>query len=232
MSAAGRPGGIACLRGEPAGRGAWSKPQRNTCGTRGPSVASTTRLVVTLVTLGAVFAACGGGSGPSGPDAVPAAEREAHLRAMKNRLDDPRQLRPMTISEIAELPQFPRAYTREQLTEISVLEQRGVVVEGFVARLRQMQDGDFHIQLTEAWPGGCLDADTADQFFTELTPGIRARKPAYTWERLLPLCGAQTRVRVSGWLMWDDPHHTRITFWEVHPVTRIEVCCWRDLSSP
>jgi hypothetical protein len=118
-----------------------------------------------------------------------------------------------------------------QLTEISALEERGVMVEGFVARLRQMQDGDYHIQLAEAWPGHCLGGDTPDQFFTELTPGIRARKPAYTWERLLPLCGADTRIRVSGWLMWDNPHHTRITFWEIHPVTRIELCCWRDLAS-
>lgn len=189
------------------------------------------RIAMSLVTLGAVLAACGGGSGPAGPDEMPAAEREAHLNAMKDRLVDPRQLSRMTITEIAALPRYPRAYTRQQFTELSALEERGVTVEGFVARLRQMQDGDYHIQLTEAWPGRCLGADAPDQFFTELTPGIRARKPAYTWERLVPLCGAQTRIRVSGWLMWDNPHHTRITFWEVHPVTRIEVCCWRDLSS-
>ncbi len=188
--------------------------------------------VVTLVVLSLLVAECGGGgSGPAGPDEVPAAEREAHLQDMKNRLDDPRQVVGMTILEIAALPQFPRAYTRQQFTEISALEERGVMVEGFVARLRQMQDGDYHIQLAEAWPGHCLGGDTPDQFFTELTPGIRARKPAYTWERLLPLCGADTRIRVSGWLMWDNPHHTRITFWEVHPVTRIELCCWRDLAS-
>src|SRR5262245_39395478 len=156
------------------------------------------RTAVTLVTLGILLTACGGGSGPAGPDEMPAAEREAHLREMKDRLDDPRQLFPMTISEIAALPQFPRAYTRQQFIEISALEKRGVTVRGFVARLRQMQDGDYHVQLTEAWPGQCRGGDTPDQFFTELTPGIRARKPAYTWERLLPLCGAQTPIRVSG----------------------------------
>ncbi len=187
-----------------------------------------------VVTVGLLSAGCSGGdggSGPAGPDDVPTAEREAHLNEMKGRLQDPPHVERMTITDIAALPQFPRAYSRQQLPEISALEQRGVVVEGFVARLRQMQDGDYHIQLTEAWPGRCLGSDTPEQFFTELTPGIRARKPAYTWERLLPLCGVETRIRVAGWLMWDNPHHTRITFWEVHPVTRIEVCCWRDLSS-
>ena len=93
---------------------------------------------VTLVTFAALIVACGGGSGPAGPDEMPAAEREAHLRAMKDRVDDPRQLLHMTIPEIAMLPQFPRAYTRQQFVEISALEQRGVTVEGFVARLRQM----------------------------------------------------------------------------------------------
>jgi hypothetical protein len=74
---------------------------------------------------------------------MPAAEREAHLRAMKDRVDDPRQLLHMTIPEIAMLPQCPRAYTRQRFAEISALERHGVTVEGFVARLRQMTDGDY-----------------------------------------------------------------------------------------
>src|SRR4029453_9287605 len=150
-------------------------------------------LSLTLVMLSLLTAECGGGgSGPAGPDEVPPAERQAHLDEMKQRLADPLHLVRMTITEIAALPQFPRAYTRAQLAEISTLEHRGAMVEGFVARLRQMKDGDYHIQLTEAWPGQCLGGDTPDQFFTELTPDIRARKPAYTWERLVPLCGAET----------------------------------------
>jgi hypothetical protein len=118
----------------------------------------------TAVVLAILTTACGGGSGPAGPDDVPAAEREAHLQAMKERLDEPSQLVRMTIPEIAALPQFPRAYTRLQLADITALERRGVVVEGFVARLRQMTDGDYHIQLTEAWPGQCLDRDTSEQW--------------------------------------------------------------------
>jgi hypothetical protein len=160
---------------------------------------------------------------------VPSAEREAHLNEMKGRLADPPRLTPMTITEIAALPRFPRAYSRQQLAEISALEQRGVVVEAYLARVLRKSDGDYHLQLTEAPPGRCLGQDTSDQLITELTPGIRERKPAYTFEALQALCGTDTRIRVSGWLMWDTPHHTRITFWEVHPVTRIE-CCGRELT--
>ena len=95
-----------------------------------------------------------------------------------------------------------------------------------------MDDGDYHVQITEV-PVGCLGRDTTDQLITELTPGIRARRPQYTLGALRALCGADTRVRVSGWLLYDSPHNGdsgRSTPWEVHPITRIEVCCWQDLA--
>jgi hypothetical protein len=188
-------------------------------------------LTVTVALLVAI--ACGKSSGPTGPDTVPEAERGEHLQAGKNRADDPPRLTSMTVSEILALPAFPRAYSRSQLEEISTLDARGVRVTGFVARIRQMDDGDYHIQITEAPPGRCLNRDTPDQVITELTPGIRARKPAYGLAALRGLCGADTQVRLSGWLLFDSPHRDdsgRGTAWEVHPVTRIEICCWRELS--
>ncbi len=118
--------------------------------------------------------------------------------------------------------------------EISVLESRGVTVEGFVTRVRQMNDGDYHIQITEALLGRCLDYDTPDQLIAELTPGIRAGQPAYTWEKISQICGSAMRVRLSGWLLFDSSRHAqdqaRSTPWEVHPVTRLEWCCWRELD--
>jgi hypothetical protein len=51
--------------------------------------------------------------------------------------------------------------------------------------------------------------------------------------------GPPTRVRVYGWLFYDDPHSGdgsvgtwRGTAWEIHPVTRIEVfenVNWREI---
>lgn len=178
------------------------------------------------------LAACGHGSDATGPDVVPESERAAHLAEQKGRVADPPSLTTMRIAEVMALPTFPRAYTREQLAEFSALEERGVTVTGFVTRLRRMDDGDFHVQITET-PVGCLGRDTTDQLITELTPGIRERRPAYAFEALTPLCGSDVSVRISGWLLYDSPHRDdrgRGTPWEVHPVTRIEVCCWRDLS--
>ena len=179
-----------------------------------------------------VMAGCGS-STPTGPDVVPTGERAEHLAGMKNRLEEPVRPTPMSITEIIGLPTFPRAYTRVQLADIAALEAQGVIVTGFVARLRRMADGDYHIQVTQAPLGRCLGHDTTDQLITELTPGIRARKPGYTFEKLQPFCGAATPLRLTGWLLYDSPHSGdagRSTPWEVHPVTRIEVCCWQELG--
>jgi hypothetical protein len=186
-----------------------------------------------LVACALLASACGQSSRTTGPDMVPEAERGDHLTAAKTRLQDPPRLTAMSIAEVIALPTFSRAYSRSDLVQISDLEARGVVVTGFVARVIRKEDGDYHVQITEAPRGRCLDNDTTDQLITEVTPGIRDRKPAYTFEALRPLCGADTRIRVSGWLLYDSPHKGdggRSTPWEVHPVTRIELCCWRELS--
>lgn len=190
------------------------------------------RLAVPLALAALAMAGCGHGSDATGPDVVPESERAAHLAEQKGRTENPPRLTTMRIAEVMVLPTFPRAYTHEQLAEFSAIEERGVTVTGFVTRLRRMADGDFHIQIAEARVG-CLGRDTTDQLITELTPGIREVRPAYTFEALTPPCGSDVAVRVSGWLMYDSPHKEdsgRGTPWEVHPVTRIEVCCWQDLS--
>jgi hypothetical protein len=166
-------------------------------------------------------------------DVVPSVERVAHLAAMKRRTDEPPALAPMTIADLFALPRPPRAYTRAQLAEVIALEGRGVSVTGFVARVDPQRDGDFHIQITAQPPRRCLRHTTSDQLITELTPQFQARRPAYTTKALRTLCGTATRVRISGWLLYDAPHDRdwwRSTGWEVHPVDRIEVCCWRELE--
>jgi len=56
---------------------------------------------------------------------------------------------------------------------------------------------------------------------------------------LSPLVDANTRVRISGWLMFDVEHVGAIgtqrgTVWEVHPITRIQTennGQWIDLDN-
>src|SRR5262249_30701592 len=94
---------------------------------------------------------------------IPSRDRAAHLAAMKARTDEPAALSPMTIDALFPLARPPRASTRAQLAEISALENRGVSVTGFVARVAPQRDGDFHIQITAQPPRGCLRHTTSDQ---------------------------------------------------------------------
>jgi hypothetical protein len=180
-----------------------------------------------------LVAALGSVEGADLAHVVPSAERSPHLAAMKARTAEPASLSPMNIAALFALPRPPRAYTRAQLTDIIALEGRGVSVTGFVARVDPKRDGDFHVQITAQPPHRCLRHTTSDQLITELTPHFQARRPAYTLDALRALCGTTAQVRISGWLLYDAPHDRdwwRSTGWEVHPITRIEVCCWRELE--
>jgi hypothetical protein len=105
-------------------------------------------------------------------------------------------------------------------------------------------DVDWHSYLVEH-PG---DANRLS-VIAEMTPRTR---PAHHWTfaGLHALAGSSTRVRLTGWLLLDPEHFNnvtgyvspqgvpatnvwRVTIWELHPVTRIEVCQvghWVDLD--
>jgi hypothetical protein len=92
---------------------------------------------------------------------------------------------------------------------------------------------DWHIYLTKT-----AARPISEAIIVETTPRTR---PSHKWtpDMLRPLVDANTRVRVSGWLMFDVEHVGAIgtqrgTVWEVHPVTRIQAeknGQWVDLDS-
>lgn len=105
---------------------------------------------------------------------------------------------------------------------------------------------DWHVYLT-AKPN-----DSHRQaIVVEATPRVRPAHPGWTLDALQQLSAAGTPVRVSGWLMFDPEHwdqmwkylgasdtvgvKARITLWEIHPITRIEVKrdgAWHSLDAP
>lgn len=169
-----------------------------------------------------------------------AARAERHLRAMKDRAIAPAAAQPLTISEMGDLPRS------RPLAEYSVVERRGVRVEGYVQRILRATDGDFHLSLSP------LRTHMGDRrgfanATAEVTPQWARRSSAWSYERLAevfrPLRGSTTdweggprRVRLSGWLMYDYPSEgavpedlysiPAVSAWEIHPVTRIEF--WND----
>lgn len=92
---------------------------------------------------------------------------------------------------------------------------------------------DWHIYLTAS-----SAQQISDAIIVETTPRTR---PQHKWttNTLAPLVDSQTKVRISGWLMYDSEHigaigTQRATVWEVHPITKIEVQTngqWVDLDS-
>jgi hypothetical protein len=93
---------------------------------------------------------------------------------------------------------------------------------------------DWHIYLTKT-----AARPISEAVIVETTPRTR---PAHKWTTamLKPLVDSDTRVRISGWLMFDSEHigvigTQRATVWEVHPITRIQVensGHWVDLDEP
>ena len=170
-----------------------------------------------------------------------AGEAARHMRGLKDRRVAPASVSAFTLADFAALPH------REALAGNTPLERRGVTMEGYVQRFMRAVDDDYHLELapTARAPGG---RDTV-YATAEITPASRRGSQRWSYEALLaafrPNRGGATawnsgprRVRVSGWLLYDFPYDAppsdwtmrmaspRISGWEIHPVTRIEL--WDD----
>lgn len=172
----------------------------------------------------------------------PLADRAArHLRTMKDRRASPTSATSFTLADFAALPHHAT------VADYARIERRGVVVEGYVQRLLRASDDDYHMEVapTRRSPGG---SDTM-YVTAEITPGVRGGTDGWSYARLVtvlrPNHGGETewdggprRARVTGWLLYDYQYDEtpsvweqrlaapRISGWEIHPVTRIEV--WDD----
>lgn len=164
-----------------------------------------------------------------------------HLRTQKSRTALPLEVTEMSIEEVQALPHG------RPIAEVAAIEARGVSLEGYVQRTLLAGDGDLHLELapTRRLPGG---PDTT-YVTAEITPSFRHGSAAWQHERLRerfrPNRGGPAawdsgpaRVRLTGWLLYDGPYDRqpsrwtlenaapRVSGWEIHPVTRIEV--WDD----
>lgn len=174
-----------------------------------------------------------------------AGSAERHLRAMKERTTAPAAYSPMSFADFVALPHgLP-------VSRFEALERRGVSVEGYAKFMSQSSDGDYHLLLSATPPPPLTQL--SDVITGEVTPqwlkGSRwwqweflrtALRPHSWWEPQWP--NGPRRVRISGWLLYDfqydepffkdrrprlpSPVPHRLTGWEIHPITRIEL--WDD----
>jgi hypothetical protein len=188
-------------------------------------LAAALALAIGVIGLAGFFAVVG-----EGPFVTP---EERHLRAMKERTGTPERVEPVGYEFFAALPHD------RPLPEFAALERRAVSLEGYVQQVVPASDGDVHLEVARRPPG---DPAYDPRYVTaEITPAWRRGSRPWRIESLLatfrpthggptPWDGGPRRVRVSGWLLYDFQYdgpptarRPRLTGWEIHPVTRVEV---------
>lgn len=178
---------------------------------------------------------------------------------LKNRIDPLPPPHDVTWSAIGSLA-YPAAkpsrmsWTPAQLAQIKPYEGVALRVIAFISsdvkvessgkgestncHFTGQDDVDWHVYLTEQ-PNQTI----AQAVIVETTPRVRA---GHKWDHnvLQRWVNQNTPVRISGFLMLDPEHRDvvgseRETVWEIHPITKIEVCkaasCteaqWADLDT-
>jgi hypothetical protein len=159
---------------------------------------------------------------------------DAELNKKKNRTDDtPPNTQTRTLGQIRAFPE-PTSWVRgQERSSIAFRENRGVVVKAFLldarvsgkettnCKLGGEENKDFHLDLVSFRTAHEETAITA-----EITP--RLRKGGWEFDKLDFLGEEKYYVRITGWYLLDTMHISnpleRATNWEIHPVTKFEVC--------
>ncbi len=142
------------------------------------------------------------------------------------------RLRPKAVMKMKDRPR--RQWTTAAQQEVAQWESRGAQVEGYLLNFKQkMQapescncysktDRDIHLNLT-ATPAG----PKTKSMVMEISPRLMPQHPKWNLTTLQQLANRGARLRISGWLMYDQEHFynvgkSRGTVWELHPIHEIE----------
>jgi hypothetical protein len=177
-----------------------------------------------------------GGFGAEGKGGDPS------LNKQKNRFTMPLDVKDVSVASILQIPtselsglgrshreRWPVGavdFLREQ-------ETRGVRVTGYLVAAKEegpescngYSDSlhDFHIWISDA-----PSFEKSNGLIVEMTPRWQSVRPDWKMDELRSLVREHARVRVTGWLLWDEEHpdevgKSRASQWEIHPVTQFEV---------
>jgi len=176
------------------------------------------------------------------------------LNRLKNRAAVPATFEPFDFYDFATL-KIPAGAGRKHRDHwpdvdralVDAQEKRAVQVVGYLIRVRleapespnchsdDPAQRDFHLWVTNS--PSFDDDDSEGAVVVEVTPRIRSQHPSWSLTNLRRLGMQHSPIRAGGWLMLDAEHpeqvgRTRLTLWEIHPVTKIEVWSderWREL---
>jgi hypothetical protein len=126
-------------------------------------------------------------------------------------------------------------WSAEDRAQIERYEGLPIAIEGYLAGAKESgpestnchgadkEFRDYHLWLTQN-----SEEDRSLSIVVEPTPRLLAKHPGWRLSAFRKLVSEKTRVRLSGWLMFDPEHpdqvgKTRGTIWEVHPMMQAEV---------
>ena len=152
----------------------------------------------------------------------------------------------------------PHPWPAADLAAIAEYEGTPISIVGFLANARvetkettncnqtDTARVDWHMYLTRG-----PHQKTRQSIVVEATPRVRPGHPRWNVDTLKAIAQNGDTVRISGWLMLDPEHwdqmwqykapsdttgtKARLTLWEIHPITKIEVRragAWRSLDEP
>jgi hypothetical protein len=127
---------------------------------------------------------------------------------------------------------------------VEEVEHNAVSLTGYIVRVipvpihlagLRATDWEFYLHLRLGPARRCEYQDDARNLVAVVTPYFQPPNTGWDLEALYDLCREQTRVRLSGWLLYDYLSRARVgrsraSAWSIHPVTRIEVWSPRDRS--
>ena len=167
---------------------------------------------------------------------------DPYLDALKNRDIPPRTARRYTVPQL--LSTLPTGLPTSKLNRsrwsntnkdtAARWERHGVTVEGYLLGVTKEREEACNCGSTtyvdhHLWLAATPSASKASSMVVEVSPRSWPTHPTWSAARTFrPIINAKARVRVTGWLMWDQEHkeqlrNTRRTLWEVHPIHSIKV---------
>jgi hypothetical protein len=190
--------------------------------------------------------------GVGGPTEYDGVGGDVLLNRKKNRDTAPGDVEDLSVHEIIGLPSEALEpmgsrdrirWTAEARQAADSMEKRGVRVAGYLVKVRESgpESCNGHIDSLRdyhLWITNDPDVDKREGLVAELTPRWKVRFPELRLRMLNKLAKQRAKVRITGWLMWDQEHPSEVgkskgTCWEVHPITDFEVWSggvWRRLS--
>lgn len=164
------------------------------------------------------------------------------LNLQKNRTTIPEKLETYSVHQILAIPSTKlegtndntRKYWSDEAKQYAAKwESKGVSVEGYLVKARESgresangnsdKHQDYHLWIVQE-----KNEPRSSSIIAEVTPRMKAVKPSWKIENFVKLSNKRTKVRVTGWLLWDEEHgdevgRSRGSQWEIHPMTKFEI---------